>query len=268
MGDKRYRLGYRIRYALRHPERIRPYLRRWWRDLRFRAAGKRDHVSYYREVMRDDAARDPRKAVGSASAARWLALGKLQADYLIEHGLRPDHDVLEIGCGNLRAGWRLIDQLEPGRYLGIDISPDILLAANRTVVERGLQPKEPALRLVQDLTFDWLPDGRFDVIHAHSVFSHCPLEVIEECFAHVGRILRPAGWFDLTFNETAGREHHVLHEDYYYREATLVSLAARHGLVATRQRDWDGRHKQAKLRLRHAPARSVPSPTPPTGDGQ
>jgi hypothetical protein len=46
------------------------------------------------------------------------------------------------------------------------------------------------------------------------VFSHSPLAVIEECFAHVGRVLRPAGWFDFTFDRTEGKEHHVLREDF------------------------------------------------------
>lgn len=249
MGDDRHRLTAKLRYAAAHPERIRPYLRRWWRDRRLRLAGKRDHVSFYREVMRDDAARDPRQAVGSASEARWLALGQLQFEFLVDHGLRRDHDLLEIGCGNLRAGWRFIDHLEPGRYHGIDISPDILLAANRTVVERGLQAKQPRLRLVDDLTFDWLPDACADVVHAHSVFSHCPVEVIDECLAHVGRILRPDGWFDLTFNATAGREHHVLHEDHYYRPTTLIAIAERHGLRARVLEDWEGLHPQTKLRV-------------------
>ncbi|MCC5949140.1 MAG: class I SAM-dependent methyltransferase [Nitriliruptoraceae bacterium] len=153
--------------------------------------------------------------------------------------------------GNLRAGWRIAAHLEPRRYVGIDISPDILLAANRTVEARGLQDREVHLRLVDDLRFAWLPDERFDVIHAHSVFSHCPLEIIEECFAHVGRILRPGGWFDLTFNATNGKEHHVLHEDYYYRPSTLIDLATRHGLVASVMDDWTPRHKQRKLRVVH-----------------
>lgn len=253
MADDRYRLTYRIRYALRHPERIRPYLTRAWRDLRFRLSGRRDHVSYYREVMRADAAVDPRRAVGSASQDRWLALGKLQFEYLTASGLRPHHDLLEIGCGNLRAGWRFIEYLELGRYHGVDISPDILLAANRTIVERGLQASEARLRLVDDLRFDWLPDERFDVIHAHSVFSHCPIDVIEECFEHVGRVLRPEGWFDLTFNATQSREHHVLHEDYYYRPETLIRRAASHGLVAELMDDWEPLHRQSKLRLRHCP---------------
>ena len=35
---------------------------------------------------------------------------------------------------------------------------------------------------VRDLRFALLPDAMFDVVHAHSVFSHSPLHVIEECF--------------------------------------------------------------------------------------
>lgn len=213
--------------------------------------GARDHVAFYRAVMHDDVAADPDRSVGSPSRERWLALGQLQFDYLIEHGLRPHHDVLDIGCGNLRAGWRLAQYLEPGRYHGVDISPDVLLAANITVERYELQRAEPRLRLVDDLRLGWLPDDRFDVVHAHSVFSHAPIEVVAECFAHVGRVMRPDGWFDLTFNATAGKEHHVLHEDYYYRPETLLALARHHGLEPTLMHDWTPRHKQHKLRLRH-----------------
>jgi SAM-dependent methyltransferase len=249
MADDRYRLLYRLRYALRNPDRIVPYLKRTWRDLRIRAK-HRDHVSYYREVMRHDVAENPDRAVGSRSRDRWLALGQMQYDFLVANGLERHHDLLDIGCGNLRGGWRLIQHLEPGRYTGLDISPDILLAAQETVVEFDLQAKEPRLYLVPDLTFRWLPDERFDVVHAHSVFSHCPQEVIEECFDHVGRIMRPGGFFDFTYNETRGKEHHVLHEDYYYRVETLLELARNRGFEAEARRDWFDTHKQSKIRLR------------------
>jgi SAM-dependent methyltransferase len=250
MADDRYRLSYRIRYALRNPQRVVPHLQRTVRDVGIRLR-HRDHVSYYREVMRHDVGEGPERAVGSASHDRWLALGQLQFDYLREHGLAPEHDVLEIGCGNLRAGWRIIEHLEPSRYHGLDISPDVLLAANRTVADRGLQGREPRLMLVDDLRFEHLPDARYDVIHAHSVFSHCPPSVILECFDHVGRILRPGGWFDLTFNATAGKEHHVLREDYYYRPSSLLNAARARGFEATFMDDWEPRHPQSKIRLRH-----------------
>ncbi|WP_179827561.1 class I SAM-dependent methyltransferase [Nocardiopsis aegyptia] len=240
---------HRIQQAARHPERVLPYVRRGARDLRLRLL-HRDHVAYYRAVMAADTARDPKAAVGSRNEERWLALGKMQFDYLVEHGLRPEHRFLEIGCGNLRAGWRVISHLDPHRYYGIDISPDIVIEAKKELVARGLQDKLPHLTVTGDLTFDFLPDHHFDVVHAHSVFSHSPIEVIDECLAHVGRVLAPGGFFDFTFNRTQGTEHHVLREDFYYRTSTLLSLAERHGLTARFMQDWEERpHRQSKIRV-------------------
>ncbi|WP_336206649.1 class I SAM-dependent DNA methyltransferase [Nonomuraea sp. LPB2021202275-12-8] len=242
-------LVHQASYALKHPQKVVPHLRRLARDtwLRLRT---RDHVAYYRAVMKSDTARSPEGAVGSHTHRRWLALGRLQFDYLVEHGLKPECRMLEIGCGNLRAGRLFIDYLHTGNYYGIDISPDILMAAHETVATHGLRDKLPHLTPVRDLRFAFLPDEHFDVVHAHSVFSHSPLEVIDECFAHVGRIMRPGGWFDFTFDRTEGREHQVLREDFYYRTETLVALAGKHGLDATFMEDWErGPHKQSKIRV-------------------
>ncbi|MFJ8584569.1 class I SAM-dependent methyltransferase [Streptomyces sp. NPDC093595] len=254
LSANRARLGHKVRYALRHPGRVVPYLRRAGRDtvLRLRLGG--DHIAYYRAVMASDTARSPEAAVGgAASAERWLAIGQMQFDYLLAHGLRPQDRLLEIGCGNLRAGWRFIRHLDPGHYYGIDISPDILIEAKKTLVRYGLQDKLPYLTPVDDLRLDFLPDDAFTVVHAHSVFSHSPLHVIDECLAHVGRILAPGGFFDFTFDRTEAAEHHVLGEDFYYRTETLTRLAARHGLVARFMDDWERLpHGQSKLRVTHA----------------
>jgi SAM-dependent methyltransferase len=242
-------LRHKLRYAIAHPDRILRHARRLGRDtwLRLRHPG---HVAYYRAVMRADAATSPEAAVGSATHDRWLALGQMQFDYLVRHGLAPHHNLLEIGCGNIRAGRLFIDYLQAGHYYGVDISPDILLAATETLTEYGLQAKVPYLVLVDDLRLEFLPGEHFDVVHAHSVFSHSPVSVIDECLAHVGRVLKPDGWFDFTFDRTEGEEHHVLREDFYYRTQTLVALAHRHGLDARFMDDWERLpHKQSKLRV-------------------
>ena len=247
--NDRSRLTFMFRYAARHPERVVPHARRLARDTMLRLQN-RDHVSYYRAVMRSDTSRSSDAAVGSNTHESWLQLGQLQFDYLTGHGLKPDMRMLEIGCGNLRAGRLFIDYLDAGNYYGTDISPDILLAAQRTVVEFGLQPKLPYLTLVDDLRLDFLPDGYFDVVHAHSVFSHSPLAVIDECLANVGRIMRPGGFFDFTFDRTQGTEHQVLREDFYYRTETLIDLARRHGLQAEYMADWEETgHEQSKIRV-------------------
>lgn len=245
----RSRLSYKLGYALRHPGRVLPYAKRRGRDalLGLRTG---DHVSYYRAVMKSDAARSGDGAVGSHSREGWLHLGQMQFDYLVGHGLQPGDRMLEIGCGNLRAGRLFIDYLEPGHYYGLDISPDILVDAQRTVAEFGLQGKLPHLAVVADLTFEFLPAEKFTVVHAHSVFSHSPPEVIDECLAHVGRVMTRDGVFDFTFDRTEGREHQVLREDFYYRTQTLIDLAGKHGLDAQFMEDWEKLgHPQSKIRV-------------------
>jgi SAM-dependent methyltransferase len=118
------------------------------------------------------------------------------------------------------------------------------------VAQYGLQAKLPHLTLVRDLRLEFLPSAQFDVVHAHSVFSHSPIHVIDECLAHVGRVLTPGGFFDFTFDRTEGAEHQVLREDFYYRTRTLTDLAERHGLRATFQADWETLpHDQSKIRV-------------------
>ncbi|MBV1936800.1 class I SAM-dependent methyltransferase [Streptomyces sp. BV286] len=251
-------LTHRARYALRNPGRVPAHARRAARDAWLRLRYGHDHIAYYRAVMASDAARCTEAAVGhNPSPDRWAQIGRMQFDYLVRHGLRPEHRMLEIGCGNLRAGRLFIDHLDSGNYYGIDISPDILIAAQDTLVREGLQAKLPHLTLTDDLTFAFLPDAHFDVVHAHSVFSHSPAHVIDECLAHVGRILAPGGFFDFTFDRTEGTEHQVLHEDFYYRTETLAGLAARHGLSARFLDDWEALpHRQSKLRVTAAPERA------------
>ncbi|MCX4905222.1 class I SAM-dependent methyltransferase [Streptomyces sp. NBC_00878] len=251
LNRNRTTLTHHVRYALRYPERVPAHTRRAARDAWLRLRYGHDHIAYYRAVMASDAARGAEAAVGhNPSRDRWTQIGLMQFDYLVRHGLKPEHRMLEIGCGNLRAGRLFIDYLENGHYYGIDISPDILIAAQDTLVQEGLQARLPHLTLTDDLTFAFLPDAHFDVVHAHSVFSHSPPDVIEECFAHVGRILAPGGFFDFTFDRTEGREHQVLHEDFYYRTETLVELAGKHGLSARFMDDWETLpHRQSKMRV-------------------
>jgi SAM-dependent methyltransferase len=242
-------LSYKFSYALRNPGQVMPYARRRGRDALI-GMKARDHVTYYREVMKATSARSIEEAVGSKNHDSWMKVGQLQFDYLIKHGLQPGDRMLEIGCGNLRAGRLFIDYLDAGNYYGIDISPDILLAAHDVIDTYQLQAKMPHLELVRDLQFRFLPREQFTVVHAHSVFTHSPIEVITECLANVGRVMRPHGVFDFTFCRTDGVEHQVLREDFYYRTETLLKLASKHGLDAEFMTDWEELpHPQSKIRI-------------------
>lgn len=234
--------------TMKKPGLVVPYMRRRIRNRRIRSTAT-SHPEFYRAVMADDVARRTAQgAVGTQGDKKWLAYGKLQFDYLTTHGLEPNHRLLEVGCGNLRAGWRFIEFLEAGNYTGIDISPEILLAARETVIERELRGKPPVTMLANGASLESLPSAWFDVAHAHSVFSHTPLDVIEGYLSGMRRVLKPDGFFDLTYNRTDGETWDFLQEDYYFSLDTITATAADHGFETTPMTDW--KHKQDKLRLR------------------
>jgi len=203
-------------------------------------------VDFYRRVVDDDARKDPDRAVGSDSGENWLAVGELQFDYLLRHGLKPTDRVLDVGCGNLRLGWRLISYLEAGSYFGIDISPVILMAALERVAKLELQPKLPRLYLAGSTEYDFLPESYFDLVQAHSVFTHSRFEVIERILASVWRVMKPGSFFDFTFSAADEEACDVLGEHFRYPVRMLLDAVERCGFVGRHMDDWD--YVQEKIR--------------------
>lgn len=241
-------LAYKVKHALKHPERVVPHAQRAARNVFLRRQAGGDFSLYYRKVIAaTTAANGADQAIGSYSHDHWLQTGEMQFEYLISHGLLPEHRVLDIGCGNLRLGWRLIEFLDEGNYVGLDLSPEILFAAQQVVVQNKLQANRPYLEVIDGTSLDFLPTGTFDVAHAHSVFSHTPLDVFEAYVRQVRDLLTASGFFDFTFIE-GEREYEFVGEDFRYPAATLLNVAERNGMTGARATDWD--YPQAKIRLR------------------
>ena len=58
--------------------------------------------------------------------AHWDLLGKLQLDFMLNQGLKPDQKVLDIGCGALRAGIPLTNYLNASCYFGTDVNGPLI----------------------------------------------------------------------------------------------------------------------------------------------
>jgi cyclopropane fatty-acyl-phospholipid synthase-like methyltransferase len=132
----------------------------------------------------------------------WEEMGKLQLDFLREHGLRPTHQLLDLGCGSLRAGTQLIPYLDPGHYWGVDISADLLEAGWEELGALGLQQRQPRGQLVAlaDFEFNQLAT-RWDYCIAASVFTHMTLNRIRRCLARLAGSMSSDGRFFATFFE-------------------------------------------------------------------
>jgi SAM-dependent methyltransferase len=136
-----------------------------------------------------------------AIGGKWDELGKLQFDYMVEHGMRPEHTLLDVGCGPLRGGVNFIRYLDAGNYTGVEKDPR-KLAAGRDVElpAYGLVEKRPRLVVMESFDFPALGQS-YDYAIAQSVFTHLPINKIIRCVVQIDRVLRPGGQFYATFYE-------------------------------------------------------------------
>jgi predicted TPR repeat methyltransferase len=168
------------------------------------------------------------RLVGSIQS--WQRARAFQREFLVAQGMKPEHRLIDIGCGTLRGGIPLIDWLDPGHYSGLDVRADHLAEARRELEETGLASKKPKLVLSED--FSQLEFEPADFIWAFAVLIHMSNPVLEECMAFVARHLKPDGTFFATVN--VGEEGQpgfwrgfpvMRHPPQFWDE-----LAARHGM--------------------------------------
>lgn len=143
-----------------------------------------------------------RRAVG----VEWEETGKALFRFLKEHGLKPDHYFLDVGCGSLRVGVHLVGYLEAGHYYGVDKDGGLLDAGRRELRRHGIQGKRPTLVPMRNFDYPSL-DQAFDFALANSVFTHLPLNDVLRCLVNIERVLRPSGRFFASFFESPDFVH-------------------------------------------------------------
>jgi SAM-dependent methyltransferase len=193
------------------------------------------------------------------------SIGRLQLDYLVSQGLRPEHYLLDVGCGPLRAGRFFIGYLEPGHYFGVDRNGERLRRGFEERLDADAQARQPTLVCMDDFGFERL-GRKFDVALAQSVFTHLPLNDIMRCLVSVSLVLAPEGRFYATFFENPSGKRHlepvrqargdiVTHYDkdpYHYDLDTLACACRGTGLAMEYVGDWGHARNQMMLVFRRA----------------
>jgi arsenite methyltransferase len=103
--------------------------------------------------------------------------------------LQRGERVVDVGCGAALDTVLAAEQIGPtGRVVGVDMTPEMLAKARRTVTGLGLEQVEIREGLAEALPVE---DGWADVVISNGVINLCADKAA--VFAEIRRVLRPGG---------------------------------------------------------------------------
>jgi SAM-dependent methyltransferase len=202
----------------------------------------------------------------------WDEMGALQLQFLVAQGLQPQHTLLDVGCGSLRAGIHFVDYLDPGRYYGVDINETLLDAGYERELADDLRPKLPRENLRATERFDCDFGVPFDFAIAQSLFTHLSLNHIRLCLYRVAKVMPVGGRFFASYFEVP-RTHPLdepLRNGRLWTERNAFFYYRRDLRYAARDMPWEVRHigewdhPRRQVMMEYRRVEQPPAPAGPT----
>jgi len=139
----------------------------------------------------------------------WDTMGALQLKLLQDNGLLPEHKVLDIGCGCLRAGVKIIPYLEPDHYYGIDARQPLLnVGFKRELTRIGMETRMNRENLYTSSVAEHvrLPENSIDFGLCIQVMTHYPLNFLRIMLENSAKYFKPGAKLYVSFFELAEGE--------------------------------------------------------------
>lgn len=186
--------------------------------FRYKLAG-RSWVDFYADRL--DAHSE--MASGAPLKKSYAEKGKTHLDYLVAHGLEPEHKLLDFGCGVMRSGVYFAAYLQPNGYTGADISEHRLERGRALMREHGVPDGSYEAILLTGCELGELEGRQFDMVWANSVLTHMPEDDIATLFKAMRWHVKPGGRFFFTYSEADTAKRRGL-KDFWYPRETLRAL--------------------------------------------
>jgi SAM-dependent methyltransferase len=134
----------------------------------------------------------------------WDTMGELQLKLLRDNGLQPEHKVLDIGCGCLRAGVKIIPYLEPDHYFGIDARQPLLnVGFKRELSRAGIDTRMNRENLYTSAVAEHarLPEDSIDAGLCIQVMTHYPLNFLRIMLLNAAKYFKSGAKLYVSFFE-------------------------------------------------------------------
>lgn len=184
----------------------------------------------------------------------WDEIGQLQFDFLLSKGLIPDSFLLDIACGSLRLGVKVIPYLRPSHYLGIEKERGLVQAGLEKELDHKIrEEKQPNIVISDSFEFEKL-EQKADFAMAQSLFTHLPPNLINLCFKRLYPYLENDGVFYATYlkRERKIRNPKTPHDhgSFAYTREEMIDFGERNDFVANYIGDWNHPRHQVIVEYR------------------
>jgi predicted TPR repeat methyltransferase len=125
----------------------------------------------------------------------WSQLQQYHLQILTQNGLKPNHKLLDLGCGPLLGGIPFIKYLDASNYVGLDISPSAIEAAEQQIRKYKLDRKKPRVFVSSGFGEKELGAERFDFVWASQMLYYFNDEKLATILRIVREHLTPGGKF-------------------------------------------------------------------------
>lgn len=169
----------------------------------------------------------PPRSMIYTGTGNFLKAGELYLSYFIQYGdLKPQHRVLDVGCGIGRMALPLTRFLDAtGSYEGFDIVETGIKWCRENITARYSNFRFQLVSLQNDLysssgdkaaefTFPY-KNQEFDFVFLTSVFTHMVPEEVENYMKEIERVLKPGGRCFATFFVFGKQTPPITHKRYF-----------------------------------------------------
>jgi ubiquinone/menaquinone biosynthesis C-methylase UbiE len=167
-----------------------------------------------------------------------LGGNRLRRKLVQQADIKPEQNVLEIGCGTGSVLMLIKEVIPNAQVTGLDPDPGALKRANRKAKKKNAE-----VRLVEGFSDDLpYPEAFFDRVLSSFMFHHLPEEEKTKTLVEVQRVLKAGGTFHMLDFEKVETKGNWLHSSKQLKDNTeqrILSLLKTSGFTEARKTGTD-----------------------------